>query len=253
MTRLTTPPPEYAVEVSNLVKIYPGSGRGPGKQALKGIDLKIARGSFFGLLGPNGAGKSTLLRAIAGFLPPASGSIELGDNDIAGLPPHRHVEHGIALLPQGRSTFPELTVAENIELGGWTLRSDRARLRAAVEAMFARYPHLRELRERPAGSLSGGQQRAVEIARLVVCNPTLLLIDEPSVGLSPIIAAQVYRELEALKAEGRTILLVDQDVRAAIKIADYVYVLNSGKNDIEGDRSAFEGDLGVMVRRWLGV
>lgn len=205
------------------------------------------------VLGRNGAGKSTLLRSIAGFLQPSSGSIVLGDNDIAGLPPHRHIEHRIALLPQGRSTFPDLTVAENIELGGWTMRGDRARLRQAVDAMFARYPHLRTLRDRPAGSLSGGQQRAVEIARLVVGDPKVLLIDEPSVGLSPIVAAQVYRELEALKAEGRTILLVDQDVRAAIKLADYVYVLNSGRNDVEGDRSAFEGDLGVMVRRWLGV
>jgi branched-chain amino acid transport system ATP-binding protein len=149
--------------------------------------------------------------------------------------------------------FPELTVGENIELGGWTMRSDRRRLRSAVEAMFARYPHLLPLRHRLAGSLSGGQQRAVEIARLLVANPSVLLIDEPSVGLSPIVAHQVYAELVALKNEGRTILLVDQDVRAAIKIADYVYVLNSGKNDIEGDRAAFEGDLGAMVRKWLGV
>jgi branched-chain amino acid transport system ATP-binding protein len=119
--------------------------------------------------------------------------------------------------------------------------------------MFARYPHLRKLRDRPAGSLSGGQQRSVEIARLLVSNPGILLIDEPSAGLSPIAAAEVYRELGALKAEGRTVLLVDQDVRSAIRIADYVYVLGSGRNDIEGDRSAFEGDLGPLVRGWLGV
>src|SRR5262249_53275994 len=123
----------------------------------------------------------------------------------------------------------------------------------AVEAMLDRYPHLRPLRHRPAASLSGGQQRAVEIARMLVSNPRVLLIDEPSVGLSPIVAAQVYGELAALKAEGRTILLVDQDVRAAIRTADYVYVLSSGRNDVEGDRAAFEGDLGAMVRGWLGV
>jgi branched-chain amino acid transport system ATP-binding protein len=229
------------------------AGYTAGHPVLRGVNLVAQPGRITVVLGPNGAGKSTLLRAIAGFLQPSSGSIVLGDNDIDSLPAHRHMEHGIALLPQGRSTFPELTVAENIELGGWTMRGDRALLRQAVEAMFARYPYLRALRDRPAGSLSGGQQRAVEIARLIICDPKVLLIDEPSVGLSPIIAAQIYRELEALKAEGRTILLVDQDVRAAIKIADYVYVLNSGKNDVEGDRSAFEGDLGVMVRRWLGV
>jgi len=112
---------------------------------------------------------------------------------------------------------------------------------------------LAEARHKPAGSLSGGQQRSLEIARLLVTDPHTLLIDEPSAGLSPIVAAAVYRDLVALKDEGRTVVLVDQDVRAAIGIADYIYVLNSGKNDIEGDRSAFEGDLGGMVRGWLGV
>jgi branched-chain amino acid transport system ATP-binding protein len=119
--------------------------------------------------------------------------------------------------------------------------------------VFDRYPSLRALRDRPAGSLSGGQQRTVEIARLLVCDPSILLIDEPSAGLSPITAAAVYKELAALKAEGRTILLVDQDIRAAIKIADYVYVLNAGRNEIEGDPSTFESDLGGLVRGWLGV
>lgn len=229
------------------------AGYVPGHPVLRGVSLVAQPGQITVVLGPNGAGKSTLLRVIAGFLQPSSGSVVLGETDVASLPPHRHMARGIALLPQGRSTFPELTVAENIELGGWVMRSDRPRLRQAVEAMFARYPHLQELRDRLAGSLSGGQQRAVEIARLVVSSPSILLIDEPSAGLSPIVASQVYNELRILKAEGRTILLVDQDVRAAINVADYVYVLNSGKNDIEGDRSAFEGDLGVMVRRWLGV
>ncbi len=225
----------------------------PGHPILRGVNLKAEPGRITVILGPNGAGKSTLLKAVSGFLPPEEGSIRLGDTEVGSLPPHRHIEHGIALLPQGRSTFPELTVVENIELGGWTMRGDRKRLRESVEAMFVRYPHLQPLRDRAAGSLSGGQQRAVEIARLLVPNPSVLLIDEPSVGLSPIVAQQVYQELLALKEEGRTILLVDQDVRAAIRVADYVYVLSSGKNDIEGDRSAFEGDLGAMVRGWLGV
>jgi branched-chain amino acid transport system ATP-binding protein len=229
------------------------AGYVPGHPVLRGVTVTAEPGRITVVLGPNGAGKSTLLRVVAGFLSPDAGSVRLGDADIGALPAHRHLDRGIGLLPQGRSTFPELTVTENIELGGWTLRSDRKRRRDAIEAMFERYPNLRELRNRSAGSLSGGQQRAVEIARLLVSNPSVLLIDEPSVGLSPLIATQVYNELTALKAEGRTILLVDQDVRAAIKIADYVYVLNSGKNDIEGDRSAFEGDLGAMVRGWLGV
>jgi branched-chain amino acid transport system ATP-binding protein len=229
------------------------AGYTPAQPVLKGVDLSAAPGRITVVLGPNGAGKSTLLRLIAGFLQPKSGSVYLEDADISAVPAHQHLAHGIGLLPQGRSAFPDLSVADNIELGGWSIRSDRKRLRDSVEAMFIRYPPLQRLRDRPAGSLSGGQQRAIEIARLLVSNPTVLLIDEPSVGLSPIVAAQVYEELVALRAEGRTILLVDQDVRAAVRVADYVYVLNSGKNDIEGDRSAFEGDLGTIVRGWLGV
>ncbi len=229
------------------------AGYVPGHPVLRGVTMTAEPGRITVVLGPNGAGKSTLLRLIAGFISPLSGSVLLNDEDIGALPAHHHLAHGIGLLTQGRSTFPELTVVENIELGGWVMRSERKHLRDSVEAMFERYPNLRELRNRAAGSLSGGQQRAVEIARMMVSNPSMLLVDEPSVGLSPLIASQVYKELSVLRAEGRTILLVDQDVRAAIKIADYVYVLNSGKNDIEGNRSAFEGDLGNMVRGWLGV
>jgi branched-chain amino acid transport system ATP-binding protein len=236
------------LQVTNVIAGYTA-----GQPILRGVDLSAAPGKITVVLGPNGAGKSTLLRVVAGFLSPESGAVLLDDSDISTLPAHQHLARGIGLLPQGHSTFPELTVAENIELGGWSIRSDRRRLRESVEAMLVRYPHLAKLRDRPAGSLSGGQQRAVEIARLLVSSPTVLLIDEPSVGLSPIVAAQVYDELVALRAEGRTILLVDQDVRAAIRIADYVYVLNSGKNDVEGDRTAFEGDLGAIVRGWLGV
>jgi branched-chain amino acid transport system ATP-binding protein len=236
------------LRVSELV-----AGYVPGHAILRGVNLTAKPGRVTVVLGPNGAGKSTMLRAVAGYVMPEAGRISLGETDITRLPAFLHVERGIGFLPQGRSTFPELTVAENIELGGWVFRSDRQRLRHAFDNIFSRYPLLAALRDRPAGSLSGGQQRTVEIARLLIANPGVLLIDEPSVGLAPNIARQIYRELESFRDEGRTILLVDQDVRAAISIADYFYVLNSGKNDIEGDRSAFEGDLGTMVRRWLGV
>ena len=225
----------------------------PGHPVLRGVNLSAEPGRLTVVLGPNGAGKSTVLKVASGFIAPVSGRVLQGDDDISQLPAHRHIERGIALLPQGRSTFPELSVQDNLELGGWLWRNDRARMQEGVEKVLTRYPALAEIRRKPAGSLSGGQQRQLEIARLLVTDPSTLLIDEPSAGLSPIVAAQVYSELAALKAEGRTILLVDQDVRAAIEIADYVYVLNSGRNDIEGDRSAFEGDLGTMVRGWLGV
>lgn len=237
-----------ALRVTDLVAGYVA-----GDPVLRGINVTAKPGCITVVLGPNGAGKSTMLRVIAGYLSPESGRVCVGERDITRLPAHSHMENGIALLPQGRSVFPDLTVTENIELGGWTLRSDRNRLSRALDESLVRFPILRDLRDRPAGSLSGGQQRIVELARLLITNPPILLIDEPSVGLSPIFAHQVYCDLETFKKEGRTILLVDQDVRAAIRIADYVYVLGSGKNDIEGDRSAFESDLGTMVHRWLGV
>lgn len=243
---MTVPAP--LLRVTNVVAGYAAS-----RPVLRDVSLTAAPGRITVVLGPNGAGKSTLLRVIAGFLPPSSGRVLLNEADVGLLPAHQHLAQGIGLLPQGRSAFPELTVLENIELGGWTLRADRKRLREAVDRMFVRYPQLQELRDRPAGNLSGGQQRMVEMARLMVSNPSVLLIDEPSVGLSPAIAARVYEELVALQAEGRTILLVDQDVRAAIRVAHHVYVLSSGKNDIDGDRSSFEGDLGALVRGWLGV
>ena len=230
------------------------AGYVPGHPVLRGVTLRAVPGRITVVLGPNGAGKSTVLKVLAGFIRPAAGRVLADGTDIAQLPAHRHLELGIAFLPQGRSLFPDLSVSENLELGGWLWRTDRARLRRGVEAALARYPVLADLRHRPAGSLSGGQQRTLEIARLLVTNPLTLLVDEVSAGLSPAVAAQVYRDLLALKEEGRTVLLVDQDVRAAIEIADYVYVLNGGRNDAEGDRSAFEeGALGTMVRGWLGV
>jgi branched-chain amino acid transport system ATP-binding protein len=229
------------------------AGYATGQPILRGVSLSAKPGRITVILGPNGAGKSTLLKVVAGFLPPVSGRVLADADEIGHLPAHDHLTRGIGLLPQGRSTFPQLTVAENIELGGWAIRGDRAGMKAAVAAIYERYPMLKDWRHKPAGSLSGGQQRTVEIARLLVSDPRLLLIDEPSAGLSPIVAEKVYEELVALREEGRTILLVDQDVRPAVRIADHVYVLASGRNDIDGDRSAFEGDLGAIVRGWLGV
>src|SRR5947209_4118597 len=170
------------------------AGYAPGRPILHGVTLAAAPAHITVVLGPNGAGKSTLLGVAAGFLKASAGALLLGEHDISALPAHRRAEHGIGLLLQGRSTFADLTVLENIELGGWLLRSNRARLRDAVETVLGRYPSLRELRDRRAGTLSGGQQRMVEIARLMVPQPTILLVDEPSVGLSPIAAESVYAE-----------------------------------------------------------
>jgi branched-chain amino acid transport system ATP-binding protein len=224
-----------------------------GQSVLQGVNLHAAAGKLTVILGPNGAGKSTALRVLAGLLPPTKGRVLVVGRDVTHLPAHRRAELGIGFLPQGRSVFGALTVHQNIELGGWTLRRRRRDLERALEASYKRYPKLRPLRDRPAGSLSGGQQRLVEIARMMVANPWLILIDEPSAGLAPNLTEEVYQELARLRAEGRTVLLVDQNVRAAVEIADYVFTLESGRNHLEGDRAHFETELGALIRAWLRV
>ncbi|HZD71868.1 MAG TPA: ATP-binding cassette domain-containing protein [Actinomycetes bacterium] len=245
-----TPPLAGAAElrVEDLV-----AGYDTGRPVLRGISLTAAAGRLTAILGPNGAGKSTLLRVLAGLLLPTSGRVLLDDRDIAAGPAHQRLLLGVGFLPQGRSVFPELSVGENLELGGWVLRGDRRRLAAAVAAMYERYPTLRSMRDKPAGSLSGGQQRTLEVARLLVAEPRVLLVDEPTAGLAPIIADQVYEELLALKAEGRTILLVDQNVQAAIDIADYVITVESGAKRLEGEAGRFAGSLDELIKGWLRV
>jgi len=203
------------------------------------------------ILGPNGSGKSTALRVLYGILQPRQGQVTLGARDITAVPPHQRLEFGIALLPQGRSTFPELTVQENLEVGGWTLRNDRQKLAQAVEATYERYPILKDMRHKFGASLSGGQQRILEIARMMVSDPKILLIDEPSVGLAPLLVKQVYEEIAKFKAEQRTIVLVDQNIEAAVEIADYVYTLEYGRNHLEGNHTEFEGKLANLVKEWL--
>jgi branched-chain amino acid transport system ATP-binding protein len=224
-----------------------------GQTVLQGVSLEARPGRTTVVLGPNGAGKSTLLRVLAGYLRPLRGSVRLGERDVTSVPAHRRLELGLAFLPQGRSVFPDLTVAQNVELGGWIYRRDGARLRRALDAVYDRCRGVGDLRTRPAGSLSGGQQRLVEIARMLVADPSVILIDEPSAGLAPNLTDEVYRQLAELRAEGRTILLVDQNVRAAVDVADYVYTLESGRNHLDGDRARFAGELDTLIRGWLRV
>jgi branched-chain amino acid transport system ATP-binding protein len=218
---------------------------------LNNVSLIARPGKVTVLLGPNGSGKSTALRVLYGLLRPRSGQILLDGHEITTVPPQRRLALGMALLPQGRSVFPELTVQENLEIGGWLLGRDRRRLAAALEAVYARYPLLKEWRQKQAGGLSGGQQRLVEIGRMMVADPRVILIDEPSVGLAPVIVDQVYEEIARLKEEQRTILLVDQNVRAAVALADYVYTLEYGRNNLEGERGAFEDRLEALIKSWL--
>jgi branched-chain amino acid transport system ATP-binding protein len=218
---------------------------------LKGVSLEARTGLVTVIIGPNGAGKSTLLRAIYGYLRPSSGTVEHDGTTLVGLPPARMLAHGIAYLLQGRSTFPSMTVEENLELGAWTIRRDKVRVAQAFERIYARYPQLKERRRRPAGALSGGEQRLLEVARLTMTGPKTLLLDEPSVGLMPKLVDEVYAEIARLKEDRYTILVVDQNVRQAIGIADWVYVLNLGENSHQGPVETFRERLDDIVREWL--
>jgi branched-chain amino acid transport system ATP-binding protein len=218
---------------------------------LDGVSLEARPGLVTAVLGPNGSGKSTALRVMYGFVRPREGRVTLGERDITDLPVGARLLAGVAFLPQGRSLFPQLSVEKNLRLGAWLRRGDKRELDAAVDKAFARYPTLRDLRRKPAGALSGGQARLLELARTLVLDPQVLLVDEPSVGLAPALVDEVYEELSRLKAEQRTILLVDQNVQAAVDVADYVYTLTYGRNHLSAPKESLGGELDQLIKQWL--
>jgi branched-chain amino acid transport system ATP-binding protein len=218
---------------------------------LKGVDLIARDGLITVIIGPNGAGKSTLLRTIYGYLHPSRGDVLHDGRSIRGLPPEQMLGEGIAYLLQGHSVFPRMSVEENLELGGWIFKRDRARLRRAFDEVYARFPRLRERRRLNAGALSGGEQRMLEIARLTMTGPKTLLLDEPSVGLMPKLVDFVYEEITKLKRAEFTIVVVDQNVKKSIEVADYVYVLNLGENSHHGPQHEFALRLEDIIREWL--
>jgi branched-chain amino acid transport system ATP-binding protein len=207
---------------------------------LSDLHISARRGMITTILGANGVGKSTALKAAFGFLAPNKGDILLEGRSILDIPPRDKIRHGLAYIPQQPGVFKDMTVEENLELGGWTFRRDRKRVRAKIEANYARFPALRDKRRQITGELSGGQQRMVEIGRTLMSEPKMLLVDEPTAGLSKMLAGEVYAMLRELATRDRlTILLVDQEIRQALKIADYVYVLELGRNKFEGPASDF--------------
>ena len=219
---------------------------------LQGLNLQAERSRITIIIGANGVGKSTLLKTICGFLKPAGGRILFDGGDITGIPPHQVIKKGISYIPQRRNVFPYLSIEANWELGAWTFRKDRQRIRDLIEENFERFTNLKAKRDLNAVSLSGGEQRMVEIGRSLMVDPALMLVDEPTAGLAPMVAKEIYGRLRRLNSEeGKTILLVDQNIRQAIKIADYIYVLELGKNRSEGSREAFESDFKEMIRDWL--
>jgi branched-chain amino acid transport system ATP-binding protein len=207
---------------------------------LQGIDITAQSGKITAVLGANGVGKSTLLKAIYGFLKPNAGEIYMGDQRVDGTPTHKLIDLGISYIPQHTGIFRWMTVEENIQLGGWTFRRDKQRLRKKIEENYERFPILKEKRKQPAGELSGGQQRMVELSRTMMTDPTLILVDEPTAGLAKLLSAEVYQMLVDLRdRDGLTIILVDQEIRQALKIADYVYVLDLGRNKFDGPVEEF--------------
>lgn len=207
---------------------------------LSDLDIRARQGQITAILGANGVGKSTALKAAFGFLTPNKGDIVLDGDSILGIAPHEKILKGLAYIPQQPGVFKDMTVEENLELGGWTFRRDRRQVRAKVEANYERFPALRDKRRQVTGELSGGQQRMVEIGRTLMSEPRMLLVDEPTAGLSKMLAEEVYVMLTDLARTDRlTILLVDQEIRHALKIADYVYVLELGRNKFEGPASEF--------------
>ena len=219
-----------------------------GIDILDDITLRVAPGSITGVIGPNGAGKSTLLKTIFGFLHPRRGTIALEGREISALAPYEVKRLGISYVPQGANIFPQLTVEENLQLGAWVIKQDRARVAARLEGAYTAFPRLREKRRRRATTLSGGEAKMLSLAKELVTEPSLLLVDEPSAGLAPRIVEQVYAQLLAVREQGVTILLVDQNINKAVQVSDYLYMIERGEVRREGPRRDFADQLHAIVR-----
>jgi branched-chain amino acid transport system ATP-binding protein len=221
-------------------------------QTLRGVGLYIARGELVTIVGPNGAGKTTLLRAITGLVPPRAGTVTFEGHDITSRRTEAIVRVGVAMVPEGRDLFAPLTVRENLMLGAYPRprRARSASMAADLEAVLALFGALQGRLDAPAGTLSGGEQQMLAIGRALMARPRLLLLDEPSVGLAPLVITVIFRALEALKAEGLTILLVEQNARQAFRIADRGYALRPGGTIAEVARN---GSMAESARRAYGL
>jgi len=206
-------------------------------RAVEEVSLEIARGEIVALIGANGAGKSSLLRGVTG-LAPATGTVRFDGRDVSRATASERVALGIAMSPEGRQVFTDQTVRENLLLGGFLIRKDARRLAGNMERAFELFPRLRERREQLAGTLSGGEQQMLAIARALMSDPRMLILDEPSLGLAPLIARDIFRTLSALRGQGTTILLVEQMALQALGISDRAYVMENGRIVLEGDSAS---------------
>jgi branched-chain amino acid transport system ATP-binding protein len=223
--------------VSNVV-----AGYGAHDEVLKGVGITVAEKEMVVLIGPNGAGKSTLLKSIAGFLKPREGTISFEGRPIGGLKPREITRQGIAFVPQEANVFPSLSVEANLEMGGYV---DRKATRERIQAAYARFPILAERRTQEARTLSGGQRQVLAVAMALMAAPRLMLLDEPSAGLSPAASAELFALIKGLHTEGMTVIMVEQNALDALQIADRGYLLVDGSNAREGDARALAADAEV--------
>lgn len=202
--------------------------------AIKGVSLEVNEGEIVTLIGANGAGKSTILRTISGLLKPKTGSIQFEGQDIAGMPAHEIVKTGISQVPEGRRIFAEMSVLENLELGAFT-RKDKDGIKTDMELVFNRFPRLKERIGQLAGTLSGGEQQMLAMGRALMSRPRLLLLDEPSMGLAPLLIKEIFAIIQDINKTGTTVLLVEQNANMALSIAHRAYVLETGRITLSGD------------------
>jgi branched-chain amino acid transport system ATP-binding protein len=216
-----------------------------GVQILHQVSMTARTGEVTCLFGPNGCGKSTLLKAMVGVIDPWAGSVKVDDDDLTHLPSHKILAHGIAMMPQGGGVFPQLSVRDNLRVGGYTLRS-RSRLDSRIEELLDEFPRLRERYDVQAGQLSGGEQMILSIARALVLSPRFLLFDEPSAGLSPKLVGEVLERAAELAVRGVGVIMIEQNIREAMRVADRMYVLVAGRNRFEGTPTDVEDDRELM-------
>ena len=224
------------LKVMNLKVSYGGI------EALKGISFEVEKGSIVTLIGANGAGKSTTLRAISGLVPVKSGTITYDGNVINGQSPLKIVSEGICMVPEGRRVFPNLTVLENLKIGAYLRKDD---LTADIEHVYQLFPRLKERHWQLAGTLSGGEQQMLAVGRALMMRPEILMMDEPSLGLAPLVIQDIFRIIQTLHEEGITILLVEQNANAALKIADFAFVLETGFLGMQGTGAELLNDPGI--------
>ncbi len=217
--------------------------------AIKDVSFQVTEGEIVTLIGANGAGKSTILNTVAGLLHPRGGQITLNARSIAGMPASRIVSHGMALCPEGRRIFQQMTVRENLEMGGYTRPGGE--IDASLADVFMRFPRLREREKQIAGTLSGGEQQMLAMGRALMSKPKLLMLDEPSMGLAPILVEQIFDIIQELHAAGTTILLVEQNASMALSVADYAYVLETGRIVMSGRAQELLHDDAVQ-KAYLG-